>query len=310
VLAAVADAAADLNRYPPAFSEDLCAAIGRLYGLEANQVVAGAGSAALIELILRTFAGPGDDVLYAWRSFEAYPISVQLSGAASVHVPLDAAARHDLDAMARALTPRTRVVILCSPNNPTGPVCGEAETRAFLQRLPSNVLVLLDEAYFEFAQAEGTANGLTLLDEHPNLIVLRTFSKAYGLAGLRCGYAIARPRLAAALRAATTPFAVSSLAQRAALVALDMQAEMRERVAAIIAQRERFAAALRAQGWNVPDTQTNFVWLPAGADAVPLAQASAAAGVMVRPFAGDGVRVSVGEPEAIDAFVEVAASWV
>jgi histidinol-phosphate aminotransferase len=145
---------------------------------------------------------------------------------------------------------------------------------------------------------------------HPNLVVLRTFSKAYGLAGLRCGYALGRGRIIEALRGAMTPFAVSMVAQHAAQVALSLQEEMHARVEAIIKGRDRMAIALRAQGWKVPVTHSNFVWLPAGADSVPLAQAAASAGVLVRPFAGEGLRITAGEEDAINIFLDVAASWV
>ena len=167
--------------------------------------------------------------------------------------------------------------------------------------------MVLDEAYLEFIRDPQAADGLAAFAEHPNVVLLRTFSKAYGLAGLRVGYAVARPRLAAAIRAVSTPFGVSSVAQLAALASLRAQAEMADRVASVVAERTRMLGALRSQGWTVPDTQANFVWLGVGEHASALAERCARAGVLVRPFAGDGVRISVGEPEATDLLLEVTA---
>ncbi|MDR3202224.1 MAG: aminotransferase class I/II-fold pyridoxal phosphate-dependent enzyme, partial [Bifidobacteriaceae bacterium] len=246
-----------------------------------------------------------------WRSFEAYPLLVALAGADSVQVPItDDAARHDFAALASAITDRTRVILLCSPNNPTGPAIRQGELADFLGAVPSDVLVVLDEAYVQFITDPEAARFEALDKDFPNLVSLRTFSKAYGLAGLRVGYAIARPRIAEAVRAASTPFGVNAAAQLAARVSLGMGEAMRERVAVIVGQRERMAEALRGQGWNLPDAQGNFVWLPLGAQSAPFAQAAAAAGILVRPFDGEGVRVTAGEPEAIDALLEITPSWL
>ncbi|MDR0504977.1 MAG: histidinol-phosphate transaminase [Bifidobacteriaceae bacterium] len=310
VMAALADTATEANRYPEIFSESLTAALAQHYGLASDQVLVGNGSEALIEHVIRTFAGPGEQVVYAWRSFEAYPIAVQLAGAASLQVPLDDQFSHDLTALAAAITAQTRICLLCSPNNPTGPALSTQQVQHFLSAVPPQVLVILDEAYIEYVTEPAAANGLDFLDEFPNLVVLRTFSKAYGLAGLRCGYLLGRPKLVSALRAAYTPFAVNAGAQHAALVALGAQDEMRQRVAKTVEGRNYLSQRLRQQGWSIPDSQANFVYLPCGGDAVALAQASASAGVIVRPFDGCGVRVTIGEPDALDIFANVAASWV
>ena len=172
------------------------------------------------------------------------------------------------------------------------------------------MLVVLDEAYVEFVRDPQAPDGLAVFADHPNVVLLRTFSKAYGLAGLRVGYAVARPRLAAGIRAASTPFGVSHVGQLAALASLRATTELMTRVDAIVAERTRMLAGLRAQGWTVPDSQANFVWLPLGDQATAFAERSARAGVLVRPFAGDGVRVSVGEPEATDLLLEVAGDWL
>lgn len=312
VLAAIADAAADLNRYPDLAATELVEAIAAVVGVDSDQVVVGNGSVALIETVLDAICSPGDEVVYAWRSFEAYPIAVALAGATSIQVPLAAGGRHDLPAMAEAVTERTKVVLLCSPNNPTGPALEEAEVRDFLDRVPAGVAVVLDEAYVEFIspdRATQLVDSLALLRTDPRVIVLRTFSKAYGLAGLRVGYGLARPRLISALRAAGTPFAVNALAQAAALESLRAKDELLERVADLVGERERLVAILRDQGWELPEAQGNFIWFPVGDEAGVLTSAFARAGVIVRPFAREGVRVTVGDREANDLVARVAGEF-
>ena len=259
--------------------------------------------------VLQAFCDAGDEVVTAWRSFEAYPILVRLQGAVHVTVPVTADGRHDLPAMAAAITERTRAVVVCSPNNPTGTAVRGRELETFLDAVPGHVLVVLDEAYVEFVRQDDPVDAGAVLAARPNVVVLRTFSKAYGLAGLRVGYAVAEPGIASAVRTASTPFGVNHLAQVGALASLAAEAELLERVDVLAAERERFAAALRAQGWAVPDAQGNFVWLPTAGRTAELAAAAAAGGVLVRPFAGEGLRVSVGTPEADDRFLELAARW-
>ncbi|MEE6271889.1 histidinol-phosphate transaminase [Georgenia sp. MJ206] len=308
VLAAVSDAAADLNRYPDMYATDLVEALGERLGVGAERVVVGNGSVGVLETLLTAACVPGDEVVHAWRTFEAYPIAVQVAGARSVTVPLRADGRHDLPAMAAAITARTRAVLLCSPNNPTGPALREAEVRELLAQVPREVLVVLDEAYVEFVRDPDVVDGLALLRDHKNVVLLRTFSKAYGLAGLRVGYALARPRLIRGLRSASTPFGVNALAQVAALASLRAEAALLERVELVVAERTRVVAALRDQGWDVPDAQGNFIWLPLAHRALAFAQESAAEGALVRAFAGDGVRVSIGEHDANDTFLRIAAT--
>jgi histidinol-phosphate aminotransferase len=307
VVAAIADAAVDVNRYPDMYATDLTAAIAGKLGVAPENVVTGNGSVAVLAHVLAAVVEAGDEVVYPWRSFEAYPIAVALSHATSVRVPVGADGRLDLPAMAAAVTPRTRVVLVCTPNNPTGPAVHGDELTAFLDAVPSDVLVVLDEAYVEFVRDPDVPDGLAVFADRPNVVVLRTFSKAYGLAGLRVGFAVARPRLAAGIRAASTPFGVSLVAQLAAIASLQAQDELLARVDRIAAERTRLLDGLRRQGWTVPDSQANFVWLPLGEGSTSFAERCSRAGVIVRPFAGDGVRVSVGEPEATDLFLEVAA---
>jgi len=257
--------------------------------------------------LLNAHLEAGDEVIYAWRSFEAYPIAADLTGATTVRVPLRPDATHDLDAMAAAVTDRTRVVLVCTPNNPTGPVVKAAELDRFLATVPERVLVVVDEAYVEFIRDPDAADGLAALAAHDNVVVLRTFSKAYGLAGLRVGYAIARPQVAEAIRKASPPFAVTDLSQAAAVASLDSADALAERVEAIVQERDAMVEALRDQGWELPETQANFVWLPLGDDAMDFA--AWCDPVSVRPFAGDGVRVSIGSPPVNLTFLDRAAAW-
>ena len=305
VMAAIADAGVDVNRYPDMYATELVEALAAHLGVTADEVVAGGGSVAVLGHVLAAVCEPGDEVVLPWRSFEAYPIYVTVAGATGVRVPVTGDGRLDLPAMAAAVTERTRVVLVCTPNNPTGPAVRADELEAFLAAIPADVLVVLDEAYLEFVRDPAAADGLASYVAHANVVLLRTFSKAYGLAGLRVGYAVARPHLAAAIRAVSTPFGVSNVAQLAGVASLRAQSEMAERVAAVVAERARMLDALRGQGWVVPDTQANFVWLGVGEHAAALADRCTRAGVLVRPFVGDGVRVSVGEREATDLLLEV-----
>ncbi|MGC0141770.1 MULTISPECIES: histidinol-phosphate transaminase [unclassified Pseudactinotalea] len=310
VTAAVIDAAEDANRYPQMYADRLTEAIADRHDLMVDQVLVGNGSVALIELLLRSMCADGDQVVYPWRSFEAYPILVQVTGADGVQVPLRADGGHDLAAMAEAITGRTRVVLLCSPNNPTSAAMSHADLVAFLDRVPRNIMVILDEAYVDFVRSPDPIDSVPLLQRYKNLVVLRTFSKAYGLAGLRVGYALARRRLVRALRTASTPFGVNSLAQVAAVAALNQREAVSAAVDEIVSERDRVVSALREQGWQIPEPQGNFYWLPVGDRALALAEDAAASGVMVRPFAGHGVRVTVAEAEANDIALSVASRWV
>jgi histidinol-phosphate aminotransferase len=306
VLETAVAAAGTVNRYPDMGCTALIAELAQRYGVPESHIATGTGSVGVAQSLIQTTAGPGDEVLYAWRSFEAYPIVVQISGAASVQVPLDAGDVHDLDAMLAAVTERTRLIFVCNPNNPTGTVVRRAELERFLDAVPKDVLIVLDEAYTEFVRDPQVPDGVELYRDRPNVCVLRTFSKAYGLAGLRVGFAIAHEPVATALRQTAVPFGVSQLAQDAAVASLRAEKALLERVAALVAERDRIEAALAVQGWTVPASQANFVWLRLGARTLDFAAACEAAGVVVRPFAGEGVRVTVGEVEANNLFLTVA----
>lgn len=316
VLEAVAAACAQMNRYPDAsnavVADRLAEALtGSGVEVSPDDLVFGTGSVTVLATILHAACEVGDEVVYAWRSFEAYPLAVQLAEAVPVPVPLTPDGTHDLAAMRAAITERTRVVMLCTPNNPTGPAIGHDELVAFADGLPDDVLLLVDEAYAEFGTDPAAARGLEVWRGRPNVVVLRTFSKAYGLAGFRVGYAVAHPDVANALRACTLPFAVSVPAQAAVVASLDAHDVLMERVAALVAERDLLVDGLRGLGFDVPDSQGNFVWLPARERSQAYADAFAEAGLMVRAYvagdAQDGVRITVGEPEANRLALEVAA---
>ncbi len=309
VLEAATVAAATMNRYPDMGCTALYAALADKLDVPERHLAAGAGSVAVLYHLLQAFCEAGDEVVYAWRSFEAYPIAVAVTGATSVRVPLDADARHDLDAMAAAITDRTKVVIVCTPNNPTGPAVGRAELEAFLAKVPPHVVVVVDEAYREFVRIDDSVDAVDLYRDRENVVVMRTFAKAYGLAGFRVGYMVAKEPIASAVRACSLPFGVSAIAQASAVASLEREPDLLERVQALVEERGRVVGALREQGWDVPDAQGNFVWLALGDRTAEFAAAAEQAGIMVRPFAGEGARVSIGDSAGNDVFLSVAKGF-
>lgn len=304
VLAALPGSA--VHAYPDPGSSALIDALAVYTGLDTDQLGVGCGSVSLCQNAVQIAADPGDEVVYAWRSFEAYPIVTSISAARSVQVPLAPGARHDVEAMVAAVTGRTRVLFLCTPNNPTGPAITHREVQWVLDKVPDDLLVVIDEAYHEYVSDPEAVRALDLAAEHPNVLVLRTFSKAFGLAGLRVGYAMGSTQVIAAMRKVATPFGVSSVAQAAAVAALQPEgvAHMRDTVESAVAERDRMIEELRAQGWEIPDSQANFVWVPS-----PSAQELAAHlernGLTVRAFPGEGIRVSTGPREANDRVLDV-----
>jgi histidinol-phosphate aminotransferase len=312
VLEATARAVAQMNRYPDMGNVAMTAALADRLAVPADRLAFGTGSVAVLYHLLQATCEAGDEVVYAWRSFEAYPIAVQITGATPVPVPLGPGAVHDLAAMRSAITPATRAVLLCTPNNPTGPALPHTEIVEFVDGVPEHMLVVLDQAYVEFVTGPDRLRGLDVLAERPNVVVLRTFSKAYGLAGFRVGYCVASPELARAVRAVALPFGVSVPAQAAVLASLAAEPELLQRVAELVRARDRLAAGLREIGFAIPDAQGNFVWLPAGSRTTEYAATFGAAGLSVRPFAvgddQDGIRITVGEPEANERVLEVAAT--
>lgn len=306
-----------VHRYPDPLSTALRTALAEQLGVDADDIVTGAGSLGALNQILKTFAGINadgvqDEVIYAWRSFEAYPILVGIMGARSVQVPNLPDGSHDLDAMAAAITDRTRLILVCTPNNPTGPAVTESQIRAFLAKVPAHIPVVIDEAYFEFCAAstvpdgeEAPLNGLDIYRDYENVIILRTFSKAQGLAGLRVGYSISHPQITQHLRVAATPFAVTALAEAAAIASIEHEDAVMERVSHLVSERERVTARLRELGYEFPSTYANFVWLPLGERTGEFVQLMAEHALSVRAFGTEGVRVSIGEVEANDCFLSL-----
>ena len=310
VVQALAAAAGETNRYPDNGAVVLTRALAERYGVDPAQVVTGCGAVMLCQQLAQSYNDPGTSIAFAWRSFEMYPLLAQVAGARSIQVPLTPgrpggpADTHDLEALAAAVDESTRLVFVCNPNNPTGTAVRRAQLERFLDTVPAETLVVLDEAYREFVTDPDVPDGLQLMRGRPNVAVLRTFSKAWGLAGLRVGYLVAEdPAVADAVRKTHVPFSVSMLAQAAAVAALASEDEVRRRCAAVVAERDRLTAALRERGLDVADSQANFVWLPAGEQTGELAGALEARAVITRPFAGEGIRVTVGTPEEDDVFL-------
>jgi histidinol-phosphate aminotransferase len=310
VVQALATTAAETNRYPDNGAVVLTSALAERYGVDPAQVATGCGAVMLLQQLAQAYNDPGTSIAYAWRSFEMYPILAQVAGARSVQVPLvpgtpgGPADTHDLDALAAAVDDTTRLVFVCNPNNPTGTAVRRDALERFLAAVPDTTLVVLDEAYREFVTDPDVPDGLEVMRGRPNVAVLRTFSKAWGLAGLRVGYLVAEdPAVADAVRRTHVPFSVSMVAQAAAVAALASEDEVRRRCAAVTAERERLTAALRERGLTVAGSQANFVWLPAGERTAPLAAALEARAVITRPFAGEGLRITVGTPEEDDVLL-------
>lgn len=306
---AIAEAAGGVNRYPDIRATALVESLAKKLGVAPENVAAGNGSVALCQEVVQITCGPGDEVIFAWRSFEAYPIIVRVTGATPVQVPLTSDHVHDLDAMLDAITERTRLIFVCNPNNPSGTVVQRDKLVAFLDAVPSNVLVVLDEAYFEYTRPDAAGNhtdGVEIARGRRNVIVLRTFSKAYGLAGLRVGYAVADPEVITALSKVRIAFAVSTIAQQAALASLEASAELLARTDALIAERDRVRDALVSGGYDVGVSQSNFVWLPLGERSGEFASGAAEQGVLLRSYGNDGVRVTIGDPHENDAFLKFA----
>ncbi|ALG05711.1 histidinol-phosphate transaminase [Kibdelosporangium phytohabitans] len=309
VTKAIADAAAHAHRYPDSGAGELTARLAAKLGVPESRIAVGCGSVSLCQQLIQATCTERDEVLFAWRSFEAYPIVTHVVGAKQVRVPLTDDHALDLDAMLAAITPRTRLVFVCTPNNPTGTLVRKAELDRFIEAVPSNVLVVLDEAYFEFVTDPDATDGIDYLRERDNVAVLRTFSKAYGLAGLRVGYCVTSEEVATAVRKVYVPFSVNHLAQAAAIASLDAEQELFERVLEIKDERIRVRDELVAAGYDVPETQANFVWLPLGDRTAAFNEHCLANKLVVRAFAGEGARVTISTAEENDLFLAAAKSF-
>jgi histidinol-phosphate aminotransferase len=310
--ATAAAIASGMNRYPDIANTEMTYAVSGRLGVPAGQLAFGTGSVGVLYHLLQATCQPGDEVVYAWRSFQAYPIATALTGATPVPVPLGPGAVHDLDAMRRAVTPATKAILLCTPNNPTGPALQHQQVIEFIDSLPDHIMIAVDEAYVEFISDPEGLRSLEAMSGRPNVVVMRTFSKAYGLAGFRVGYCVADADLASAVRAVSLPFGVSIAAQAAVIASLEAESELLDRVAELVKARDALASGLRDLGFDIPDAQGNFVWLPAGSDAEAYQARFAEAGLMVLAYASgddwDGLRITVGEPAANARLLEVAAT--
>lgn len=303
---AIAEAAAGVNRYPDNAATALTDALADFLDVPSANVVVGCGSVSLCQELVQATCSAGDEVVFGWRSFEAYPIVTLVAGATAVRVPLTDDDVHDLDAMAAAVTDRTRLMFVCNPNNPTGTVVDPADLDRFLDTVPEHVLVVLDEAYFEYTDRR--IDGVEVGRTRPNVMVLRTFSKAYGLAGLRVGYGVGASSVVTAMKKVHTAFSVSSVAQSAAIASLAASDELLSRTEIVVAERARLRDGLREAGYQVADSFANFVWLPLGAASGRFSADATDARILVRAYGDDGVRVTVGDPHENDAFLDFAAA--
>ncbi len=305
---AVAQAAAGTNRYADHRATEVRERLAAWLGVEAQAVTVGCGSVGLLQQIYLSYVDPGDEVVYPWRSFEVYPVFTQLMGGVAVTVPLTERHGFDLDAIAAAVTERTKLVMLATPNNPTGTAVSTGDLSAMIDRIPPETIVVIDEAYREFLDPSFGDPVTDLLPKHPNVLVTRTMSKAHGLAAVRFGYGVGHPEVIATVDKTLAPFAVNGMAQAAALAAIDADEEIRERVKLILAERDRVVTALTDAGWELPDAQANFVYLSVGARTDDLYLALEKRGVVTRPFSGEGIRVTIGTPAENDRFLETLAA--
>lgn len=303
IVQAVADAARGVNRYADHRATAVREALAARLGVDADRVTVGNGSTGVLQQLFFSYVDPGDEVVYPWRSFEVYPVFTRLMDGTAVQVPLADDLGSDVDALADAVNGRTKLIFLATPNNPTGVASTTTGLRSLLERVPADVVVCIDEAYREFLDPGFGDPVDDLLPDFPNVVVTRTFSKAHGLAGLRVGYAIAHPELVATIDKTLLPFAVSAVAQAAALAALDLDDEIARRVGTILAERARVEVELAAAGWTFPDHQGNFVWLGVGERTDTIGLELERRGVVVRPFSGEGLRVTIGTPAENDRFL-------
>lgn len=291
VRAALAASLDTANRYPEFLPDRLRALIAARVGVRDAQVVVGAGATGVMVQVLHAVTSPGDAMVTAAPTFDGYPVFARMARLRSISVALDVHGRHDLNAMAEAAQ-RARVVVLCRPHNPTGTVEAAADVEDFLRRVPSDTVVVLDEAYVEFLAPEHRIDAPALVARHPNVVVLRTFSKAYGLAGLRIGYGFCAPELARALWTMQLPFGIGTTGLVGVAASYDAEDELQQRIRTICAERRYLRTRLRAMGVYSTDSHANFVYLPACA--TPWREVFAGTGLRVRGYAAGGVRISVG----------------
>ncbi|HKG63943.1 MAG TPA: histidinol-phosphate transaminase [Solirubrobacteraceae bacterium] len=309
VVEAAAAALAGANRYPDPSNTALRKALSDRHDVPANRIAIGNGSCDILLAAGEALLEPGAELVYAWPSFSVYPHLAAASGARAIRVPLDEAHRHDLDAMATEITGATRLVIVCNPNNPTSTALPLAEIAAFVERVPRHVAVILDEAYVEFSLLQDPADSVELLAKHPNLVLLRTFSKIYGLCGLRVGYALCGSEtFRTAVDQVRQPFFCNAAAQAAAIEALKHQDEVARRVERNLAERTSLVVELEALGLSVAQSHANFIWFDVGENEPEVVKELAQRGVLVRAGGALGrpgaLRVTVGTQAENERLVE------
>ena len=319
VQAAIDRAVGTVNRYPDNHNTELKARLAQHLNTDpiadqaasfaAEHIAVGGGSVNLCQRLIQATASVGDEVLYGWRSFEMYPLQVRVAGAVPVQVPL-LDETFDLYAMLAAVTDRTRLIFVCNPNNPTSTVVDPAALSSFVAAVPSHILIAIDEAYVEYIRDGMRPDSLGLVRSYSNVVVLRTFSKAYGLAGLRVGYAVGDPQVITALNKLSVPFTTTNVSQAAAIASLDAAEELLARTDAVVAERARVSDTLRAAGFALPSSQANFVWLSLGGRTLDFVEQAADARIVVRPYGTDGVRITIGAPKENDALLEFAKGWI
>ena len=309
IVEAINKAAGSVQRYPDPASLRLKNKLAKKYNVGIENIQLGTGSVAVLTQLIQASSTVGNEVIFAWRSFEAYPIITKVAGAKPVMIPLTKNFEHDLDAMAKAVTDKTSCILLCSPNNPTGPAIRKKDFLEFINKIPKSVLVVLDEAYAEFVTDPEIVDGRRDAFGISNVAILRTFSKAYGMAGLRVGFCIAQPKVIEALTKVALTFGVTNLAEEAGLAALDHEEEFLKRIKLLINERERVIKELTNKGWKIPKADGNFIWLDLKEKALEFAQICDQNGLSVRVFANDGVRVTIAEEEANNRFIEIALNF-
>ncbi|TQC47139.1 aminotransferase class I/II-fold pyridoxal phosphate-dependent enzyme [Rhodococcus sp. WS4] len=300
VLSALDDVMRQAHRYPEFLPDRLIEIIANHEALEQDQVVVGAGATGVALQIMHSVAGPGERIVYTAPTFDGYPIMAGIASLDAVPVPILPDGEQDLAAMAAAIDGRTRLVVVCRPHNPTGTLVEAAALQAFLRRIPERVIVILDEAYVEFVDRGLVLDAHRIIAEHPNVVFLRTFSKAYGLAGLRIGFGFASARLAHRIRRLQLPFGMGSAAVAAVAASYAAEHELRTRVAAIVSEREELWRTVRAAGIPAPRSHANFLYLPGAG----LGDALARAGIHARTYPSGDARIAVGNPDAGRAVVD------
>ncbi|MER6997780.1 aminotransferase class I/II-fold pyridoxal phosphate-dependent enzyme [Streptomyces sp. NPDC000410] len=304
----IARGAGSINRYPEFYPEHLQSVVAEWLGFPEEWVVVGSGSVGVALQALQAHVRPGNGLVYGWRNFDAYPLLADMTGARAVQVPLLPGGHQDLTGVAKEAAADADAVIVCNPHNPTGQLLSADELEEFIGLIPADTLIVLDEAYIEFVERSQRPDSLKWVRQYPNLLVLRTFSKAYGLAGMRVGYGVAHPEMAERINKFRLPYSMSSLSVVAVEASIREQRELEDRVRHIVAERERVVRGLTESGWSVLPSHTNFLWLDEPARVDQVGAALDRVGVRARLYPGDGVRLTIGERASNDAVLSALSS--